>query len=220
MVNPLSFDIQNRYTYHRSMKKSRSEAIAALKMEFAEELSDEESKMLFMCALVSTLCKKKELTSEVAAETQDIIHKQLSESTVEVSLLNYLSHINQMIFNKSMYGEEAKFGKRTKYHNDWMIGDLFAHTMNNPHAESIGINGWTILFYKTGEYLDECDNTNQLMYVTLCPPGKEPTSLIELQKLGFLRLMCHDQKWDYLVQIKMTSKKVEQSFQLKKIGNC
>ena len=219
MVNPLSFDIQNRYAYYRTMKKNRSEAIVALKMEFAEELSDEQSKMLFMCALVSTLCKRKELTSEVAAETQAIIHKQLLESTVEVSLLNYLDHINQMIFNRSMYGEEAKFEKRTQYHTDWMIGDLFAHTMNNPHAERIGINGWTILFYKTGEYLDESGNTNQLMYVTLCPPGKEPTSLSELQKLGFLRLMCHDQKWDYLVQMKITSKRAEHSFQLKKTGN-
>ena len=58
-----------------------------------------------------------------------------------------------------------------------------------------------------------------MMYVSLCPPEAENVGEIQFKQLGFLRMMEHDGKWDYLVQIILKNKKDELSYGLIKIGN-
>ena len=59
----------------------------------------------------------------------------------------------------------------------------------------------------------------QLVYTSICPPGQEPATAQQLEALGFVRMMDHGNKWDYLAQIEAKSKRYLSSFGLVKIGN-
>ena len=218
-LNPLIPDIQAQYENYRAVGKSRTDAIGALKIEYKAELDDEDSAVFVLCALVLALCKKKELTEEIAEEAKPYIQKALNDALTEAPMRTFLNKVAQLLLSDNMYGEEAKYALRRPYNPGWEVGDLFAHTLMHPSAERLGISGWTILLYKVGEHVDEYGKCRQLMYVTLCPPEKEPISATELQKIGFLRVMCHDRKWDYMVQIIIRGKKDKESYQLRKIGN-
>ena len=58
----------------------------------------------------------------------------------------------------------------------------------------------------------------QLGYLSVCPPKELPQTTKELNALGFLRVMSHGEKWDYLVQIDVQSKRTENSLAMKRIG--
>lgn len=217
--SPIVGDIQKQYVGYRTAGKSRNDAIAAIKENYAEELQDEDDRIAVMIGLVFSLCKKKELTKEIAVETFCMIrhaHKMMAFNHVESS---YLLKVERLLGDESMYGGEAAYRRRVSYVPHWEVGDTFSHKLIHPKAEALGICGWSILLYKVGECEDELQQLRQLMYVSLCPPGKEPISGSQLQSLGFLRMMRHGEKWDYLAQIMIKSKRDELSYGLFKIGN-
>lgn len=117
-----------------------------------------------------------------------------------------------------LLGDEAKYRGRKKYTPEWEVGDTFAHILTCPLAKAVGIEGWFILLRKVEEYVDNEGSHRQLMYVTLCQQNQLPQTMEELQKLGFLRMMCRGDKWDYLVQITFTSQRDEAFYGLTKIG--
>lgn len=207
-------NVREDYKSYRRSGKNRIDAIGALKTKYDAELKDDDEAAFVMSGIVRALCEKKELTEEIAEEMLAYINK----NAIDKAPVHFQT-IRQMLYSPKMYGKEATYRRKIPYIPNWEKGDLFAHTMTHPAASKVGIEGWIILFYKVGEYIDENHLHRQLMLVSICPPGKEPTSSLELQNLGFLRMMCHGKKWDYLVQIVLKNKKDEFSYGLTKIAN-
>lgn len=218
-LHPLVVDIQKRYMDYRMTGKNRKDAIAAIRADYFQELQDIDDCVWVLIGLSLSLSKKKELTAKIANETKSAITMFRQHLKLDNAVCNYLLEIEQLLANKSIYGKEAVYRCRTQYVPDWKIGDVLAHTLTYPKADDIGILGWTILFYKVGEYIDDFNKHHELMFISLCPPGKEPTCSAELQALGFLRMMPHDKKWDYLVQLSPKSKKDELNYEFTSIGN-
>lgn len=217
--SPLIDDIQAQYKRYRTSGKNRAESVAIIESSYATELQDDDDHVAVRIGIALSLSKKKELTNEITAKTLVAIHQARESTVLDAIRSQYLSKIEQLLGDTSLQGKEAVYRQRTPYVPDWKIGDLFSHTLIYPKAKLLGIEGWTILFYKIGECVDELQHCRQLVYVSLCPPGKEPVTSSQLQALGFLRMMNHDDKWDYMAQIVIKSKKDETSYDLTRIGN-
>ncbi len=220
-MNELVLDVQEDYKLYRIQGHNRETAIRAIKSAYHRELEDADDKMAVMLGLVLALCKKKELTEEIAEEARACIENVKQYSQDECSVQMYLKKMAQKISLPEVYGKEATYRRKIPYVPDWQEGDLFAHTITHPIADEIGIGGWTILLYKVGEYVDPHQDLWQLVYVTLCPPEEEPTTSQQLQDLGFLRMMRrgNGDRWEYLAHITIKNKKDEALCGLKKIGN-
>lgn len=216
---PLVAEVRELYKTFRKSSKSREEAIVAVKDFFADEMTDSDDRLAVWIGLTLALCEKRELVKSVAEETgvQIKLFRQLIQ--VDDSESQYLSWIESLLEDETLQGAEARYRVHKPYKPDWEVGDLFAHTLTYPGAEASGIMGWSVLFYKIGEYQDMQNRSRQLMYVSLCPPGKEPASTEDLQKLGFLPMMKHGNKWDYIVQLNIKSKKTEMGYEFTEIGH-
>lgn len=216
--SPIILDVEERYMEYRKSGKNRDEAIAAIEAEESEAIMDSEDHVAIALGLAFALCKKKELTEVVYFKAIDAIIKFKNVLEANDHRRSFLDAAERYLRNPVLYGLEATYRRRTPYTPDWKTGDVFSHVLTHPRSKSLGIENWTILFYKVGEYMHG-RYPIQLMYVCLCPPGKLPSTSQELQELGFLRMMNHNDKWDYLAQILIKSAKDEQSYQLKRIGN-
>ena len=212
-------DILAQYKEFRTRGKNRDEAISLIKNSFSAELKDTDDRVLVLIGLARALCKKRELTDAIAQETYYEINHIFETSYLDSSTKKLYEDTIKMLTDKSMRGKEAAYRQKHVYKPEWEVGDLFSHSMLIPRATSLGISGWSVLFYKVGQYVDNTGNYCQLMYVSLCPPGYEPTNALQLSKIGFLRAMCHGDKSDYLFQIAVKSKQDELSYGFTKIGN-
>lgn len=160
------------------------------------------------------------------------------ESIKQKALLAIESYLQDSQLSADMieaFEEAARLIKKPKKHTaksprtrkrvlpDWKIGDTFAHLLSHPLTSRAGLVGWYVLFRKTGEYIHPDQKTRQLGYLSLCPPGKLPSTKEELEALGYLRVMDRSRRnfpaWDYLVQIDIQSKKTERDLQMEYIGN-
>lgn len=215
----LADDVKKRYTNYRTTGKSRANAIAAIKSDFACELNDSDDCMFVWCGLVLALAKKKELIEEIAKEAEVSIVAFKAHQESDDGVGRFLLKIQQVLANEKNYGREALYGSRSQYVPDWKIGDLFSHTLTIPAAEKLGIWGWIILLYKVGEHTDEFGKVRQLMLLAVCPPDKIPASSAQLQEIGFLRTMCHNETCDYFFQIIPKNKKDEQGYEMSLIGS-
>ena len=220
MFREIANEILTEYQNLRVNGRNREAAINELKELYCNELVDEDDRLSILIGLSLALCKKKELISSLAQETLLEIEMVVKQGDLDGSVKKYFRRIENILKDDSNLGEEAMYRRRRKYVPDWKNGDLFRHTINYERAETLGINGWSILFYKVGDYIDNSGHCIHIMYVALCPPGKEPTNAEQLQQLGFLRMMEHDNdKWDYWVQIGCKSKNEELDYEFEKIGN-
>ena len=211
-------DIQTLYAKYRMQGMNRANAVNKIMGDYSEALNDKEDCAGVLIGIAVSLCKKKELTEEIYAKAMQSI-EQLPQSFDQSDTIgDFLKEVSQQISEPSMKGPEAAYRKRTIYVPTWQNGDVFAHVMTHPNAKPLGIDNWTILLYKVGEYTDQSE-CNQLMYVSLCPPEKLPLTKQRFQNLGFLRMMEHEEKWDYLVQIPLSSSRQEKMYQLTKIAN-
>lgn len=213
------YDIKLSYQTYRTNGDSRNAAISRIREDHAAELKDEDDRVAVLIALALALCDKKELTADIAEETLYAISKYRSSQELDSSSKKYLAKVEAKLTDPARFGPEAHYAKKRQHIPDWKVGDLFAHTLTHPNSEKLGIHGWSILFYKAGQFTDRQGKLRQLMLISLCPPGKEPSTDRELEQLGFLRMMPEGRGYDYFVQITPKSKKDEQGFELTKIGN-
>lgn len=216
--NPIIVDIQSQYEKLRRAGKSRSAAICAIKQSYALELQDDDDKLTVLIGLVFSLCKKRELTIDIANETRREIRCAYLRFPPDDVENKRLAELEIFLSDKSLYGDETLYRYRATYIPGWKKGDLFSHTIVNPKAESVGILGWSILLYKADDYVDEDGKHRQIVYVAVCPPNKTPASDLELQKIGFIPMMRRGEKQEYQAQIILKSKKDELSYDLTRIG--
>ena len=213
--NPLVKELETEYIKHRKMGSSRSEAIELLRNKYAEELEDMDERVIVLIGLSLALCKKNELFELIAEETIKEIRCAKNLGFLEEDIC---SELEQYLKDKTLYGEEAVYKRTTRYVPTWAIGDVFSHILTFPGAEELGINGWVILLYKFGEYEDEFGGINQLVYVSLCPPDKVPSSYEDFKELFFLPMMYLGDKTEYLAQMTIKTKKAEEALGLSKVG--
>lgn len=212
-------EVQKEYTNLRASGKNRATAISMLKTGYSKEMQDEEDYAAIIIGLFLALCKKKELTKEIAEAARAVVFDVRSRQNTIEPLARHIVKVEPLLNDASLLGDEATYKRRVPYVPNWKIGDTFSHTIMCDHAKKLGIEGWQVLFYKAGEFVDESCKHRQLMYVLLCPPGAEPGDNVQFENLEFLRMMKHDGKWDYLTQITIKNKKDEMLYGLQKIGN-
>lgn len=215
----IAHEIMEQYVNYRTKGTSRAEAIRIIRKQYSDELLDEDDRLAVMIGIGIALCSRKELTAEIAQATLRLIDKAVFNPDLDADKKQYYYDARKMLSEKSNQGNEVVYNRKAVYNPNWEVGDLFCHKMNYPQSVSLGIYGWSILFYKVGEYIDDKGRCHHLMHISLCPPGKEPSTQTQLAELGFLRVMQHDDKWDYLVQITIKSKSDEKKYGLIKLCN-
>ena len=218
-IEAIFIEVLEEYQALRTLGKSRDDAIREIRYRYSKELCDDDDRVAILCGLSLALCRKKELTNIAVQETVQEIDRVLSQNDLGADIMQFYKKVKQLLLDSPKKGDEAKYLRRHPYAPDWTIGDLFVHRLHCPKATDLGLAGWSVLFYKAGEYTGHTGRKTHLMYVLICPPGKEPHNNEQLNSLGFLRMMKHDGKWDYMSQISPRSKKDELGYELTKIGN-
>lgn len=217
-IFPILHDLVNTYRIYRRCGDTRDEAVAHLRMEYGQELADCDDGPILRVGLALALCQKNELTQSILEEAQEAVGKLLAKQWGSRTL-SAIRELESYINDAQRLGDEAKYRIQKPYIPQWEVGDTFTHTLTHYMAKYVGVYGWNVIFRKVGEYVNNEQQHQQLVYVTLCPPEQMPHTAEELRKLGFLRMMPHDGgKWDYLAQISFRSKKDEASYELTKIG--
>lgn len=206
----LSHDVKSEYISCRKLGLGREAAVQKLLEAYSEELQDPDDAPAVIEGIVCALRIKRELSHKIAEQLQGCLSSLPYGRTKKAE---------QLMAAQESYGAEAVYRRKIPYDPEWKVGDLFAHKISTPKAVPLGIHGWMILFYKVGEYEDKQGTRVQLVYTSICPPGQEPATAQQLEALGFVRMMDHGNKWDYLAQIEAKSKRYLSSFGLVKIGN-
>jgi len=219
IVNPIIAEVREQYVNYRKSGKTREEAVALMHDYYSEELMDIEDGAIVLSGLVFALADKKELYEELVTCASCAIAKLRVILEPDDARKQILEIADKYIMDPSVWGSAAAYNGRKKYTSSWMIGDVFSHAIETPSAKSLGLNGWFIIMYKKGEHVDEFGKVRHLMYVSLCPPEKIPTTPDQLADLGYLGTVKRDQGWEYLVQLGTKSKKEELSYKLTKIAN-
>ena len=224
--NPLIDDIKREYEVHRKNGKTREESVIHIRDDYADAMEDDEDKLAILIGLCLGLCKKSELYDDLAQETLNEMHRILNENWDKDDgdykvVASYCASFEEYLKTEPVYGGEAVYRPSKKYLPDWQVGDLFSHIMTHSRAEELGIQGWYILFYKVGEYIDRFDEHRQLMFLSVCPPDKVPTCEDDFLKLQFLPVMPRydGDQFEYMGQITIKSKRKENEYALTKIGH-
>ena len=214
----LAKEIKELYVTLRRKGNNRRDSLQIVQDYFRKEIEDHDDRFPVLLGLAMALCARNELTLDISNELRNEINSIRNVPFYGQVSTSYLDFWINKLDDPTYYGEEATYKKRPPYIPDWNIGDTFVHTLTHPSSKSLGIHGWSIIFHKVGDHIDDTEKHRHLFYVSLCPPGKEPRSASELQKLGFLPMMRRDNATEYLAQITVTSKKAMASYELEKIG--
>lgn len=216
---PLIYEIVEEYRALRRSGVSREEAIGRIELDYVSELADENDGPLVKAGLAVALCQKTELTKDVQTAALDALC-QLPEAEESEPVRRELLWLKTYVSDTEHLGEEAVYRVVKPYIPNWEIDDTFAHQLTTDLAEKYGIPGWYVIFRKTGEYVDHHNHYQQYGYVSLCPPDRLPQTSKELEGLGYLRTTPWSrQKWNYLVQITLSSKRTENAYGFTKIGH-
>lgn len=213
---PLIFDVVTEYQTLRRSGSDRGAALKQLEINFSNELSDTDTKGPVRIGMAFALCQKKELVTSVKEAALESIQDMIRAGDWGEEGNRLLLRAHKTISQDKMLGPEAVYGKRRIYDPNWQIGDTFIHPLTIPRTKDLGIEGWYLIMRKAGDYTDREGKIHQLVYLTLCPPEKFPSSTKELEALGYLKMTPLN---DYRCQLSIKSKKEEVFLNLKKIGN-
>lgn len=214
---PIVEEIVALYSSMREDGLSRDRSISMVLSSVQDELDDEDDAPFVWIGIAVALCQKNELTEEIMIKARQSVQLVESRNPECDNEALPFDRFKSILSDKSI-GPEAQYKKRKTYNPDWKIGDTFIHPILQDSAKKAGIYGSIAVIRKVGDYIDLEGQNVQLVYVTICSGDAIPKSGSELSSLGYLRVMKHDRKWDYLCQITFTSKKDEESWKLKKIG--
>lgn len=215
---PLTFDVIGSYEQERRKGSSREAAIKTLVDCFKEELMDEEDHSAIQIGIAIALCRKNELTVPVQREAICAIDAIIASGGWGKDGDRLLLELKQHLESGSCLGVSAHYSRERIYIPDWRLGDTFIHRFSQPASLKMGLGGQFIVLRKVGGYLDQDGHHMQLVYCTVCSADTIPGTSAELRELGFLRMMKHGKKFDYLGQLYFKSKKDEERWGLDKIG--
>lgn len=216
-VFPLVNDVSERYTFLRSRGYDPTESRQKTLEEFAREMEDEDDAVVVLSGIALSQWDAAELEEKTTRAVVPLIENRITQ-TDEIEEKRVFKLILQTISKEKKLPDRKKAPPKKIYANNWEIGDTFAHRLVHPDAEKAGIMGWYLLLRKTGCYENWKGNPIQLGYLTVCPESMLPRTTSELNSLGFLRVMNHGKKWDYLVQVNVQSKRAENALKLERIG--
>lgn len=216
---PLVQEVIDYYISLRMHGCSRDFSLDRIYEKYHQELSDTDERHFVIIAIAMALCKKKELSPRIRNDALLAVD-QLRRNALEYGAENELCIYDKLTsyLSENRIGPEATYRAKKQYDPGWKTGDTFIHAFSQPSAEEIGLSGAYVVFRKVGEYLDQKGHHVQLVYVTVCSADSIPKTDADLKVLGFLRMMEHDKKWDYLGQLFFRSKKDEEQWKLEKIG--
>jgi hypothetical protein len=212
-------EVDSFYSSQRLCGWGREKTLEQIRIAFDSELCDEDERPLVIIATALALCRKNELTEQTRRDALQAID-ELKNKEVHSERITQHGSFEKLVayLSEERIGPEARYSCLKRYNPGWEIGDTFIHELSQPAAERAGLAGCFVVFRKVGEYLDHKQRNIQLVYVTICRCEAIPKTDTELRSLGFLRMMNHDNKWDYLGQLSFTSKKDEQRWKLTRIG--
>lgn len=214
---PVISDILERYAFFRGQAILPEKSRDLLLSEYAREMEDEDDSIIVLAGIALAQWDCSELEEDAKKQIQALINRRLlvlSRDEEKEALTEILLQLSK---TKPLTQKRNTLSNGT-YSLRWAVGDTFSHQLTHPEAEKAGILGWYLLFRKVGSYNDNKGRKIQLGYVTICPPGNIPQTTQELNSLGFLHVMKHGRKWDYLVQIDVLSKRAEKNLQFVWIG--
>lgn len=212
---PIINEIFDDYVNLRSQGFNINDSVTRIKKDWHEELNDEDDAPFVIIGIALALCQKQELTRQAQNEALAAANTLKNRSMISGSDHDMI--ISRLSDDRIGKDKAYRPAKRA-YDPCWKIGDTFVHAFTQSRAKEMGLCGQYIVIRKVGDYLNYKRQKRELVYITVCSKDSIPKTDEELLALGYLRMMEHDDGWDYLGQLHFTSKKDEERWKLQKIG--
>ena len=214
---PMISDIKDSYRRAREKGCSRELAIEQVREEYFQELSDSDDSPQVWIGLAEVTGRRKELTNTLLSKAE------LAFSALETAYPEAKSVLlakRKSVCDPAKLGPEAKYRKKRTYRPDWKIGDTFSYRIQSEKLKNAGLDGWYIIARKVNDIVLADDCCIQVMYYSLCPPDKIPSTAEELEHLGYVPLRkLQDGSYYYLGKVWVNSKSDEQKTYFQKIGS-
>ena len=216
---PLVFDILEEYHALEENGIDNKTACSMLRQRYWQELEDTDDGDIVWIALAIAQAGSSASDETLRQKALYAIENRLHDDELPAELARAFKQAAKLV-NRADNAHRKEHRKARSYRPEWRVGDTFAHLLSHPLTSRAELEGWYVLFRKTGEYTDVKQKTHQLGYLSLCPPEKLPHKKEELEALGYLRVMpAGSASWEYLVQIEIQSKKAERELQFEYLGS-
>lgn len=216
-LDALIADIDGEYVRYRRKGLSREETLCSLYNDFAEELSDTDDEPAVKIGIALALCRKKELTDDVAQAALAVTERLQDRYDPQSREYKIAQELPHLFSDPTMFGDEKHYPMRRLYTPQWKVGDTFFHQMNHPMANKAGLSGWYVLIRKFGESFDRDNQVLQIITYTVCPPDGLPKTSAEMEALGWLPF-CIGNQLQFFAALTIKSKRAEQGLALEYLG--
>lgn len=213
---PLIHEIYTKYIFFRNHNCSSTETLEKIFLDYSHELNDDDDSFSIFSGIALAQRDYGEIDEHTKQTAMELANHRLGEA--EKNEIKIIESILMQLSKENSSPKSKKTAKSSSYTVNWIVGDTFCHQFTHPDSEIAGIYGWFLLFRKVGEYIDWKGHPIQLGYLSVCPQDAIPQTVEALNKLGFLRVMNHGEKWDYLVQANIQSKRAENALKMERIG--
>lgn len=215
---PLIEEVYSEYKDLRWRGLGRNETIAKVMSEYHEQCLDHDDQAQIWIGLAEAVAEKKELTEDLlekAIQSYDDLACYFPESA---------DHINKekgKICNLGSLGAEKKYPKKRIYKPDWKIGDTFIMPMDTEYSRSRRMEDWFAVIRKINEFQNHRGQWVEMVYCTICEPGKLPRNVDELNELGFIpiRYISSQNSFEFQAGIWINSRNAINKFDFTYIGN-
>ena len=211
-------DVSSEYKDSRRKGLSRDEAIAKALSDFNEQCVDHDDQAQIWIGLAKAAAEKKELTEDLlekAIQSYDDLVRFFPESAADIN------KEKERICNPSSLGAEKQYPKKSIYKPDWKTGDTFIMPMDTEYSRNLGMKDWFAIIRKINEFQNHRDQWVEMVYCTICEPGKLPRNVDELNALGFIpiRYISSRNSFEFQAGIRIYSKNTINKYGFTYIGN-
>ena len=215
---PLIDEVCEKYQSTRALGSNREQAVSSILSHYHAELMDQDDSRSVILGLAKGTAKKQEMTDRILPDAEEAcaaLVKQYPDLTP--SILKF----RQKYCVSAAIGPEAVYRKRKPYKPDWQIGDAFLYTLQGDNAKKHGLEGWSVIVRKTGEYLSPDEKWYQLVYLSIAQPGFIPKTDDEMNALGYIPFQPRKDgnSFVFKASIRCTGKNMLKQYELTPIGN-
>ncbi len=213
----LQEDVFRSYMAYRQSGAHPLDAFHAIQSEYHQEMYDADDGIHIILGLEKAVSFDQ--SAAVISELLDAIQKLQDNCSVDGADKERLEIIKESIRSLPPASSVRQIKPAPSYSPKWETGDVFEHKLMYPASRKLGIEGWSLLLIKVGDYQNLLKKTHQLVCAALCEPGSDIVNKPESMSLGYLRIMRRQESWTYLCQLAIHSKRQENLYQLTKLGN-